>query len=199
MEPQVEILSVGHLCRDKGTPQLLTAFGRLSKMYPDIRLKVVGEPLPPYSEKKLLQDIAATGCSERIEWAGVLTGENLSSAFRKADLFVFSSVAPYESFGLVMVEAMQWSLPLVVTDWRANLEVCTEKFGGSVARNPENDLETSLATALEKTLDERQSWPEWAKKNRKIYERLYSVHTWKSKLLELIDPSLGKNQETQPS
>ena len=138
------ILNVGHLCADKGTPQLIAAFAAIAADDPSVELILVGEPLSPYSEEQLRAEIEASGMAERIRWRGLLHGDVLGAAYREADLFVFASVAPYESFGMVLIEAMQWSLPLVVTDWRANLEVAGPGFGGVATEGSGDDLEQAL-------------------------------------------------------
>lgn len=194
---ECEILNVGHLCRDKGTPQLLESFARIAPHCPELRLKLVGEALPPYSREELLADIERTGYRDRINWTGVLEGNALQEAFRDADLFVFSSIAPYESFGLVMVEAMQWSLPLVITDWRANREVCGDHFGGVIAIGPEGDLTSSLEGALNRAFSMRSDWPKWGGMNREIFEKNYSVNVFRSRLLEIL--KVHETPELQPT
>jgi glycosyltransferase involved in cell wall biosynthesis len=187
------ILSVGHLCADKGSPQLIEAFGRLANQYSNARLVLVGEPLAPYTEKQLLADIDRTGVAEKIEWKGVLTGDDLAMMYKKADLFVFSSVAPYESFGMVLIEAMQWSLPVVVTDWRANVSVCGEGFGGIIALYPEKDLVNSLERALIDALEQRNVWTEWGEKNRQLYNEQYTTEQLRHNLRKLISEYQHEN------
>ena len=51
------ILYVGHLCPDKGTPDLLEAFCNVRRDFPDLKLELVGEPLVPY-DWKILEDEA---------------------------------------------------------------------------------------------------------------------------------------------
>ena len=181
-----EILNVGHLCRDKGTPQLIEAFSRIASAWPELHLKLVGEPLAPYTRENLLGDIEKSGFQDRISWMGVLQGHPLQEAFRDADLFVFSSVAPYESFGLVMVEAMQWSLPLIITDWRANREVCGPFFGGVIAEDPDKDLESSLVTAIDRALSTHEDWAKWGETNRMIFETNYAMSVFSFRLVNIM-------------
>lgn len=195
----VTLLNVGHLCADKGTPELLRAFGRLAAGHPDVRLRLVGEPIAPYTEADLRRDIGDTGAGERVSWAGALQGEALADAYRSADLFVFATVAPYESFGLVMVEAMHWSLPLVVTDWRANRFVATGEFGGILAElrdpAPADALESAIGTALA----QRDRWAAWGRTNRGIYEQRYSLGTFRRNVLALLGAAGTGSEEISSS
>ncbi len=146
---KIRLLYVGHLCPDKGTPELLRAFATLAARQSDVVLELVGEPLPPFSFDALHEIIRELGLGERVEVAGVLVGRAKLEAFGRADLFVFPTVAPYESFGLVMVEAMMWGLPIVATDWRGNREVLGADFEGIC--HPVGDLVAGLETALAQT------------------------------------------------
>lgn len=192
------VLSVGHLCADKGTPALIAAFAAATADDPTAELTLVGEPLTPYSEQQLTADIEASGAHDRIRWTGPLLGEDLDAAYRGADLAVFASVAPYESFGMVMIEAMQWGLPLVVTDWRANLEVCGPAFGGVVASDPKDDLTTSLRVALETALGDRTTWQAWGQHNREIYEQRFTMTVLRRRLLRLVAEVSGATAVVEP-
>lgn len=183
------ILNVGHLCEEKGTPQLLKAFGRLASEHGQLQLRLVGEPISPYTADRLQCDIASTGVSERIQWNGVLQGESLAKAYRDADLFVFSSVMPHESFGLVLIEAMQWSLPIVVTDWRANLSVVTPEMGGVAVESPKADLALALVKAVNLAIEKSELWPEWGRRNRAIYLERYTISAWRDGLMKILEKS----------
>lgn len=119
----LRILHAGHLYDLKGTPQLLEAFARVAPRFKDWRLVLMGEFLPPYGEEECRNRCRVLGIEDRVEILGVLKGDEKAAQFANAHLFVFASVAPYESFGLVMAEAMMWGLPLLVSNWRGNKDV----------------------------------------------------------------------------
>jgi glycosyltransferase involved in cell wall biosynthesis len=179
------IINVGHLCADKGTPQLIAACGKLRKSGHAFSLRLVGECLPPYSARQLSLDVAAAQLSDCVAHSGLLQGSALWESYRGADLFVFSSVAPYESFGLVLLEAMMMGLPAVVTDWRANADVLgrSEPAGGVVASSDESlPLQDRLGGALESALMQRQRWLEWGARNRQRYLEEFSIGMYRSRL-----------------
>jgi glycosyltransferase involved in cell wall biosynthesis len=162
----LRILHAGHLYDLKGTPQLVAAFGSLAPLYPDWNLVLMGEFLSPYSEEKCRARCRELGIEDRVEIAGVLRGERKAAEFRKSHLFVFASVAPYESFGLVMAEAMMWGLPMVVSNWRGNRDVA-----GAVAEYFEVGLEaeSSLAERLRILLERPTALRSMAENSRKRY------------------------------
>ncbi len=167
---RVRLLYIGHLCADKGTPDLLRAFKTIADRDPSVVLELVGETLPPFSDERLRALILELGLGARVELPGVLTGRAKLEAFGRADLFVFPSVAPYESFGLVMVEAMMWGLPIVATDWRGNRDVLGGDFEG-ICHPTGGDLAASIAAALEAALRART---EWTGQNRQHFLQRYA-------------------------
>lgn len=179
------ILYVGHLCADKGTPELIEAFAALRASGVDARLDLVGECLAPYTEADLRQLIRERGLKESIERPGVLRDAAKWDRFARADVFVFPSVAPYESFGLVTVEAMMWALPVLISDWRGNREVLGEPPGGIVYR-PGN-----LAAALRDAFARRDEWLAWGQTNRQGYEARFESGNHPDRLPRAIEAFLA--------
>lgn len=179
------ILYVGHLCADKGTPELIEAFAALRASGVDARLDLVGECLAPFTERDLRSLIKARGLKEFVERPGVLRDAPKWDRFARADLFVFPSVAPYESFGLVTVEAMMWALPVVISDWRGNREVLGEPPGGIVYRPGE------LAAALRDAFSRREEWPAWGQTNRQVYEARFHSEIHPDRLPRAIEAFLA--------
>lgn len=168
----IRLLYVGHLCADKGTPQLIEAVALLRRIYPNLILELVGECLPPFSHEELSQLLDRLDLQSHVQLQGLLTGKAKAEAFGRADLFVFPSVAPYESFGLVLVEAMSWELPIVASKWRGNAEVLTTQ-AGAICFPVTSHLVGDIRTALEAAIQQRNQWKEWGTKNRSIFEDRY--------------------------
>ena len=165
----VTILYVGHVCNDKGVPSLIRAFNKVSRDYKNLSLCIVGECLTPYTEKDLLQEIQNCHQSLDVKYLGLKKGAELSKEFANADLLVFPSIAPYESFGLVMIEGMMWGLPIIASDWRANKEVLGDEIGG-VCYEIKDSHTLALEKSLRECLDQQDLWKNWGEKNRDPYE-----------------------------
>jgi len=120
----------------------------------------------------LQEQIRELGVEGRVILSGLLTGRAKQEAFGRADLFVFPSVAPYESFGLVMVEAMMWGLPIVATDWRGNRDVLGADFEG-VCHPIGSDLAVSIETALAAAIQTLRAKQPWTGQNRQRYLSQY--------------------------
>lgn len=181
----IVFLNVGHLCPDKGTDALLEAFGKVTEAVPGARLRLVGECLAPFTPDNLTAEIRRLGLEQSVEWLGLKQGMELAEQFRTSSIFVFPSVAPYESFGLVLAEAMMWGLPLVVSNWRANAEVVGSPSGG-IVYEPGISHAQSLAAALIDCNGRRTLWPDWSRTNRQRYEQCYAIPAFQAKWLGLF-------------
>lgn len=163
----IHLLYVGHLCPVKGTLDLLRALARLLPHHPKTHLTLVGEPLPPLSLDQLENLISDLGLKDAVSATGVLVADDKWDSFRRADVFVFPSVAP-ESFPLVLLEAMMWGLPIVATDWRSHAEILGHPPGG-ICFEPTLDLAGAIETALGDAFARREEWSEWSASNRRRY------------------------------
>lgn len=73
-----------------------------------------------------------------IQWVGFAKGERKDRLLREADIFCFPTYYLAESFGLVMVEAMAYGLPIVTTRWRSLPDLLPADYPGLVEpRSPD--------------------------------------------------------------
>lgn len=100
-----QLLYVGSLIQRKGLDLLMPA---LAQTMEDIQLVIVGEG----QEKPLLQEqIAKLGLEDRVEFLGYVEGEPLRELYQKSDVFILPTRE--DCFGLVLLEAMCASLPVI--------------------------------------------------------------------------------------
>jgi len=185
----IEFLYAGHLYGSKGTPQLVRAFCRIAKETPRIKLVLMGEFLPPYSREECVREVLQAGLMDRVELTGVLGGRDKAARFQQASVFVFPSVAEYESFGLVIVEAMMWGLPVIATDWRGNADVLGSSPGGIYISH--DDLEGSLEEGMRRLLAVPHKWKEWGAQNRARYERFFRLSEHTADYRDFVARELG--------
>ena len=181
----LRLLYMGHLCADKGTPELLQAFALVRRDHPELELDLVGECMPPFTQLILEQLIEKLQIRRHVRLLGVLTGRAKAETFGRADLFIFPTVAPYESFGLVLVEAMAWKLPILATRWRGNLDVLTPR-AGAVCFTISPSLAENMRVALEQAIRQRSDWAEWGRTNRLIFEQRYRENETREWLAESV-------------
>jgi rhamnosyl/mannosyltransferase len=106
----VHVLAIGRLVYYKGFDVLLDAMALLPEHY---CLDLVGSgPLRDGLERRAQE----LGLSRRVTFRGTLGEQELREAFQRCDIVCLPSVQSAEMFGMVQLEAMYHSRPLVVTD-----------------------------------------------------------------------------------
>ncbi|MCP1172640.1 MAG: glycosyltransferase family 4 protein [Ralstonia sp.] len=102
------VLAVGRLVHAKGFDVLLNAWALVVQCIPDWKLMIVGEG-PERSALEALRD--QLGLRTNVALPGAFS--DITRAYEQASIFCLSS--RYEGFGLVLIEAMAFGLPIVST------------------------------------------------------------------------------------
>lgn len=116
------LLYIGRLEWRKGIGTLINAVNLLKEDIPNIQLAVVGGKI--YGKQKnlkdvqeygrLLQKIEEQGIKDKIKFTGRIDHGRLPSFYSSADIFIIPSY--YEPFGLVALEAMASSVPVIASN-----------------------------------------------------------------------------------
>ncbi|WP_228453201.1 glycosyltransferase family 4 protein [Rathayibacter toxicus] len=140
--PSEYVLSVGTLEPRKGVLPLITAFGGAGA--PEIPLLLVGPA--GWGDLDVASVRAEQGLDEtRVRCLGVLDDADLAVVLDRATVFVYPSLA--EGFGLPLLEAMHFGVPVVHSDDPALLEVASEA-GVAVERAVAKDYPERLGQAI---------------------------------------------------
>lgn len=103
------LLAVGRLTHAKGLDVLLRAWARARMMLPDWHLRIVGEGEARDELERLCIEL---GQADSVTLPGI--ARDIGAEYRGASAFCLSS--RHEGFGLVLIEAMAYGLPVVATD-----------------------------------------------------------------------------------
>ena len=104
----VRIVSVGRLVPQKRFDVLIRAVAEFAT-YTDVRLKIFGTGPLLTSLRELSSSL---NVGDRVEFMGF--SKEPDEIYRSADIFVLAS--DFEGFGLVLIEALAYGLPIVATD-----------------------------------------------------------------------------------
>ena len=106
-----QLLSVGRLDKIKGFDDLIDIFNVFQKSHPDWILHIVGEG----SERQNLQNkINQLDLQNKIYLCGTKLSKELEKEYLNSSIYLMTSFS--ESFGLVLVEAASYGLPLIAFD-----------------------------------------------------------------------------------
>jgi len=140
------ILCVGNIRRNKGQMHLLQAKEYINH---DFEITFVGLVKEKEYMDRLQEYILAKGMAGRVRFTGFLTGQELSKEYEKADIFVSPTLK--EGFGLTVLEAMSYGLPVIASNVGAIPELVEDGVNGLLVE-PEDPkmLSKAIREILEK-------------------------------------------------
>ncbi len=156
----LKILYLAHCMREKGLFDAVDGVIRAGELLGDtgsplrLHLSVAGEFVTSEERAEFDQKIAGVGSNPasrvRITYLGFVSGERKRQVFIENDFFCFPTYYHAESFGLVVVEAMAFGLPVITTSWRSLADILPSAYPGLVdIQSP-----TQVADALLRLADQ---------------------------------------------
>jgi glycosyltransferase involved in cell wall biosynthesis len=134
---RIKVLFVGRLEERKGPDQLLSAIELLGPLLGQIEVVFVGSPGKegdPYCLSFLQHAAKLKKRFPRISlvFAGYVSDEDLQAHYAGADVFVAPS--RFESFGLVLIEAMRHGTPVIACDIGGMREIINDDVDGYLVK-----------------------------------------------------------------
>lgn len=168
---------VGRLVRDKGINELVSAFSRLHKEHPEVRLLLVG-PFEKNLDPVLPETERAIESHEAIRSVGFQS--DVRPFFAASDALVFPSYR--EGFPNVVMQAGALGLPSIVTDINGSNEIIMEGENGVIV--PPRD-EVALYEAMKRFVEDREAVSRMAARSRELIASRYEQHVvWDALLKE---------------
>jgi glycosyltransferase involved in cell wall biosynthesis len=172
------VLFVGRLAEHKGLEYLIRSAKNV-----DAKYLIVGSG---EMRHKLAEDVKQLGLSDKVFFSGRVSSTELPKYYAASDVFVLSSVARLEAFGLVIAEAMSSGKPVIVSDIPGVREVITDNVEGVLVppmdektlsekisillSNPE--MRKSMGEKGRKKAEEKFSWDKVIVEIEKVYEEV---------------------------
>ncbi len=146
--PGPYLLFVGRLASNKGLLELVEAFQPLARRDPEVSLVLVGED--GGMKEAVEQRVREFHLEGRVRRTGFLSDERLlAAAFREARIFLLPS--EYESFGLVLLEALAQGTPVIASRVGGIPEVLDDGRAGRLV--PPNEV-APLAAAIQELYED---------------------------------------------
>jgi glycosyltransferase involved in cell wall biosynthesis/GT2 family glycosyltransferase len=183
---KVRILFVGRLEERKGPDQLLLALARISGLLDRIEVIFVGSPGKsddPYTAKikQLADSLKRKNARAAVNFIGHVSDADLARYYSECDIFVAPS--RFESFGLVLIEAMRHGVPVIACDVGGMREIITNGVDGYLFKV---DDVGELASRLRFLIEEHEARKSIGRSAKATYEdRFTSV-----KMAEAIETML---------
>jgi glycosyltransferase involved in cell wall biosynthesis len=139
------VLFLSRINFKKGLDILVAAFARLSATHRNLHLLLAGPDNEGFGQK-VKEWIMSANVADRVTFPGMLRGAYKNAAFKLAEIFVLPSYS--ENFGIAIVEAMSYGLPVVVSDKVNIWEEISDAAAGLVIKCDAAELEPALASLL---------------------------------------------------
>lgn len=185
-----EILFLSNLIESKGVYILLDACRYLSERNLDFRCSFVGSE-GDISAKQLQTQIEKLGLLGKVYYDGKKYEIEKHKAFEKAHIFAFPTHYPNECFPLVLLEAMQYSLPIISTPEGGIRDIIEEGKNGYIVQQEDSK---GLADKLEMLIKNPQLQIEMGKAGFKKYQDEFTVEMYGKRLDKIFRNTLSKNQ-----
>lgn len=121
---KLRLFTNSYLVPRKNHELLLNVFHLLLQEYPDAELVIGGDgPL----KDELIQTVTFLGMKDKVIFRGLLSRDEVHEELNKCHIFLLSSL--YETFGVVLVEALAVGRPVITTDSGGPCDIVTSKNG----------------------------------------------------------------------
>jgi SAM-dependent methyltransferase len=171
----VEVLFVGRLEPRKGIDTLLACLPSLAGEFPDLTFTIVGadnipSPSGPTYRELFERSEAGARLRDRVRFTGVLSEADLARRYADCDIFVAPS--KYESFGLILLEAMMFGKPVIASDVGGMAHIVEPDGNGFLV--PPGDAQ-SLRQAVARLAASSELRARLGRRSRELYEQRYSA------------------------
>jgi len=174
-----QITYVGRLAQEKGLLDLLQICEIANRINQHIILNVVGDGIQRTS---IEQHIRQFKLEEIVKMHGYLNKEETEKVLLNTGIFAITSF--YESFGLVLIEAMSYGIPCVAFDSAEGAkEIIDDGVNGYLIPNRDKSEMLAKIIELHENYDLRSKMGEAAKEKAKQF----SYENTKKKWLEFIE------------
>jgi glycosyltransferase involved in cell wall biosynthesis len=143
------LLCVANIKKNKGQEYLIDAMEILNRE--EINLNCVGLIRDEAYFNCLLRKVEEKGLSGRVKFFNFLRGNELTNAFDNADIFVLPTLK--EGFGMVLLEAMSFSLPVIASRVGGVPEIIDDGVDGLLI-SPASPKE--LAEAIKRLVEDKE-------------------------------------------
>ena len=169
---EVNILYVGAMYPERGITELIQACKILNEENMDFHLNLMGMFFSTLYEKHILESIDKFNLNDKISFLGTKTGDKKWQIYNNNDILCFPSYVPSESFGLVVVEAMQFETPVVATNWNGIANIIDDNINGILCK-PKDAY--SLASKLKTLITDENLRLSLGRKGRRTFLKQFTI------------------------
>ena len=179
-----KVLFLSNLVPEKGPFIFLETAKLVHEEFDNVEFVLAGEARTQEYQKKLNGYIETNGLSKVITLPGKVVGEQKKHLFESCDVFVFPTYYDKEVAPLVILEAMQYGMPVVASNEGCISELIDDAINGYVVKD-NNCTEIYKKLALILSDDEKLLSMSIESKNR--FQKLFSEEIYEKNLARALN------------
>lgn len=139
-EKKINLLYVGAIYKERGILDLIESINIVSQKGIDVSLKLMGVFISRKFEHEVKTLVANYNLIDDVIFLGPKINNEKWKVFYNTDIFCFPTYVPSETFGVVLIEAMQFKIPIVSTKWNGTPFVVDDGINGLLVepKNPKD-------------------------------------------------------------
>lgn len=142
-----QMLFVGNIEYRKGIHLLIESLQLLKVHYKDFKMHIIGSVIEQGYYDNILQKINCYGLRQNVVFHGRVTNEEKAFFMKTSNVFVFPSLQ--EGYGMVIMEAMSFGLPVIAFNNSAIPYTVKDEYNGLIAANKDiDDLKQKIEMIL---------------------------------------------------
>lgn len=183
-----KILFLSNLIESKGVLVLLDALKLLKDKGLQFICDIVGGETREINAKRFFDEVNNRGLNGMVSYHGKQYGKDKEAFLRNADILAFPTFYQNECFPLVLLEAMQYGLPIVTTDEGGILDMVEDGVNGLIC---EKNDSVSLAERLELLINDEELRVRIGRVNMSKYKEQFKLDVFENKMAQIIKDAVS--------
>ncbi len=180
-----KLIAVGRFSKEKGFTDLIDIIKEVTKIDPEITLTLIGDGP---EKNKIIKKIKDLKLEKNITLTGFLNSYEIEEEMLNSTIYLMTSYT--ESFGLVLVEAMNASLPIIAFDSSSGARNLVKDVGVLI-ENRDNSL---FSSAIIELLNNKKELTKLSKKSLEKREEFLSTNI-KKEWLKLLKENENRSNK----
>lgn len=180
-EEQIKILFLSNLIKSKGVLVFIESMLLLKNEGYRFLATIVGSDVE-FSQKELTEIIKIKDLAANIKCVGAKYNEAKNTIIKKADVLVYPTLN--DAFPLVLIEAMQFSVPIIATIEGAIPEIIDDGVTGYLV---EKNAPQQIVDKLKLLIVNPEHRKEMGQAGRKLFEEKYTIEILEKKMLNIFE------------
>lgn len=182
------VLFLSNLIESKGVLVLLDALKLLKDKGLQFICDIVGGETREINAKRFFDEVNNRGLNGMVSYHGKQYGKDKEAFLRNADILAFPTFYQNECFPLVLLEAMQYGLPIVTTDEGGILDIVEDGINGLIC---EKNDSVSLAERLELLIKDKELRVRIGRVNMSKYKEQFKLDVFENKMAQIIKDAVS--------